>query len=470
QTRQIADWLVGMNLSRLYTLYMQNNGLSGVFSIGRVQTPTLFMIYQRNQEIENFVSKPFYELYGTFYTEKGEYEGKYSGRFDTEDELNDFLRENNIDSISKLNRAKVKNVDVKEKRQQAPRLFSLSDLQATANKRFKYSASKTLSVAQSLYDKKVLSYPRTDTNYIGSPEFNYLKDNLNSYLDLANVEIKTPQLEENNRFVNGKKVQEHYAIIPTKTLPELEKLTKDEKNIYLLVLLRTLAIFETPYIYEETKIETLINDVLFKTTGKVEIDKGWKRLYKNDGKKQPAKYDKQGTIITEMKNVGRSVEDEENKEILNESEGIGTEATRANILDTLKRQEYITIKSNNIYVTEKGKTLCEVVKEDEISDVNMTAQWERYLKKIKNNQGTQEAFLGSIERFIEHLIEKVPKTFSNSNIKEHAQAIQEEKIVGTCPECGESIVDKGKFYGCTGFNENDCKFSLPKKWSKKTIP
>src|SRR5699024_1742352 len=173
-------------------------------SIGRVQTPTLFMIYQRNQEIENFVSKPFYELYGTFYTEKGEYEGKYAGRFDTEDELSDFLREKKIDSMSKLNQAKVKNVDVKEKRQQAPKLFSLSDLQATANKRFKYSASKTLSVAQSLYDKKVLSYPRTDTNYIGNPEFNYLKDNLNSYLDLANVEIKTPQLEENARFVNGK--------------------------------------------------------------------------------------------------------------------------------------------------------------------------------------------------------------------------------------------------------------------------
>src|SRR5699024_2778801 len=156
-------------------------------------------------------------------------------------------------------------------------------------------------------------------------------------------------------------------------------------------------------------------------------------ITKKEGKTQPPKYYTQGTIITAMKNVGRSVEDEENKEILNESEGIGTEATRANILDTLKRQEYITIKSNNIYVTEKkkeyitikknniyvtekGKTLCEVVKEDEISDVNMTAQWERYLKKIKNNQGTQEAFLGSIERFIEHLIEKVPKTFSNSNI------------------------------------------------------
>src|SRR5699024_7671952 len=250
QTRQIADWLVGMNLSRLYTLYMQNNGLSGVFSIGRVQTPTLFMIYQRNQEIENFVSKPFYELYGTFYTEKGEYEGKYSGRFDTEDELNDFLRENNIDSISKLNRAKVKNVDVKEKRQQAPRLFSLSDLQSLANKKFKYSADKTLSIAQKLYEKQILSYPRSDSNYIGTPEFNYLKSKLADYLELINKEIKEPQIEENKRFVNSEKVQEHYAIIPTKTLPKLNDLSQDEQNIYLLVVNRTLAIFETPYRYE----------------------------------------------------------------------------------------------------------------------------------------------------------------------------------------------------------------------------
>lgn len=140
-----------------------------------------------------------------------------------------------------------------------------------------------------------------------------------------------------------------------------------------------------------------------------------------------------------MKNVGRSVEDEENKDILNEAEGIGTEATRANILDTLKKQDYITIKSNNIYVTEKGKTLCEIVKEDEISDVNMTAQWERYLKKIKNKQGIQEAFLGSIERFIEHLIEKVPNTFKNSNVKEHAKAIQSEKIVGHVRDVGKAL-------------------------------
>ena len=345
--------------------------------------------------------------------------------------------------------------------------------------------------------KKYTSYPRSDSNYIGSPEFEYLVANLENYLTLAGKTIQEPNTTAQKRYVDSSKVQEHYAIIPTKTIPNLDNLNEKEKNIYMLVLLRTLAIFEQPYQYEETTIITEAQTTEFKTTGKVEIDKGWKRLYqdeskkekpekelpkvskgeefnasvtKKQGKTQPPKYYTQGTIITSMKNIGRSVEDEENKEILNEAEGIGTEATRANILDTLKRQDYITIKSNNIYVTEKGKTLCEVVKEDEISDVNMTAQWERYLKKIKNNQGIQEAFLSSIERFIEHLIDKVPKTFRNSNIKEHAQAIQEEKIVGTCPECGESIVDKGKFYGCTGFNENDCKFSLPKKWSKKTIP
>jgi len=151
QTRQIADWLVGMNLSRLYTLYMQNNGLNGVFSIGRVQTPTLFMIYQRNQEIENFVSKPFYELYGTFYTEKGEYEGKYSKRFDSLEEIEAFQTAN---QLSQGMVGTIKDVNKEQKNTYAPKLFSLSDLQSEANRKFNMGANDTLKVVQSLYEKK----------------------------------------------------------------------------------------------------------------------------------------------------------------------------------------------------------------------------------------------------------------------------------------------------------------------------
>ena len=493
ETRQIADWLVGINLTRLYTLYMQKNGMRGVFSVGRVQPPTLFLIYQRNEEIKHFVSKPFYELYATFTHSNGKYKGKYKERFDTLENLDGFKETNQLEQAEN---AEVTNVKVEEKRQYAPKLFSLSDLQSFANKRFKYSADKTLSIAQKLYEKKVLSYPRSDTNYIGSPEFDYLKSNLSRYLELAGVGISEPQLNENKRYVDGSKVQEHYAIIPTKTLPKLSDVTKDEKNIYLLVLYRTLAIFEKPYIYDETTIDTAINQVLFQSKGKTEKERGWKRLYKQEekdkydpllpevtvndsvafaletkeGKTQPPNYYTEGTLLTAMKHVGRAMDDKDSKDILKETEGIGTEATRASIIETLKKQDYITISKSKIYVTEKGELLCRIIAEDEIANAGMTAQWERYLKKIRSQQGTQEAFLGSIERFVQHLIEKVPQNFQDKkeNIADVAGHMEQENVMGTCPNCQNSVVDKGKFYGCSGYKDG-CKFTLPKRWSQKAL-
>lgn len=495
ETRQIADWLVGMNLSRLYTLYMQKNGMKGVFSIGRVQTPTLYLIYQRNKEIAEFVSKPFYELYGRFSHKKGVYQGKYAGRFDSEFDLEAFKEKQEISDSAP---GQITSVKTEEKKQYAPKLFSLSDLQATANKRFHYSASETLKIVQGLYEKKLVSYPRTDTNYISRPEFDYLKNALPSYLNLVNETIAEPQLKENKRYVDGANVQEHYAIIPTRTLPNLAALSQKERNMYALILYRTLSMFEKPYIYDETTIETTVHAVLFKTTGKVEKVMGWRKFYKNEkemkktteenqtlptvregdavashfytkeGKTQPPKYYTEGTLITAMKNVGRDAEDEENKAILRETEGIGTEATRANVIETLKKQDYITLQKNNVLVTPKGETLCEVIQNDEIANASMTAKWEKYLKKIRNQEGTQEAFLSSITNFIHHLIQKVPDTFENSAIKKHTEKGEANTVMGVCPQCCKNVLDKGKFFGCAGYREG-CTFTLPKKWSEKTL-
>lgn len=432
-------------------------------------------------------------MYATFTHSNGKYKGKYKERFYTLENLNGFKETNQLEQAEN---AEVTNVKVEEKRQYAPKLFSLSDLQSFANKRFKYSADKTLSIAQKLYEKKVLSYPRSDTNYIGSTEFDYLKSNLSRYLELAGVGISEPQLNENKRYVDGSKVQEHYAIIPTKTLPKLSDVTKDEKNIYLLVLYRTLAIFEKPYIYDETTIDTAINQVLFQSKGKTEKERGWKRLYKQEekdkddpllpevtvndsvafaletkeGKTQPPNYYTEGTLLTAMKHVGRAMDDKDSKDILKETEGIGTEATRASIIETLKKQDYITISKSKIYVTEKGELLCRIIAEDEIANAGMTAQWERYLKKIRSQQGTQEAFLGSIERFVQHLIEKVPQNFKDKkeNIADVAGHMEQENVMGTCPKCQNSVVDKGKFYGCSGYKDG-CKFTLPKRWSQKAL-
>lgn len=495
ETRQIADWLVGMNLSRLYTLCMQKSGMKGVFSIGRVQTPTLFLVYQRQMEIENFVKKPFFELYANFRSENGQYQGKYKDRFNTLEELEEFK---SINSLADDTTATIKELTKEEKRNFAPKLFSLSDLQTEANKKYNFSANQTLEIAQSLYEKKITSYPRSDSNYIGTPEFNYLKDSLDNYLKLVNQTIEDKQLEENKRYVNSAKVQEHYAIIPTKTLPDLSKLKDDERKIYKLILFRTLAIFEKPYLYEETTIITDVNSVEFKTIGKIELDKGYKRLYEDNtenkdnkdeddtlpnvyqgesvtsifetkkGETQPPKYYTEGTLLTAMKNVGRTLDDEDNKDILKETEGIGTEATRASIIENLKSKDYIT-KGKNLMVTEKGLALCEVIKDDPISNAKMTATWEQYLKQINRKTGTQKAFLTSILNFIEHSIENVPNNFSSETMSEHVKKIAEENKIGTCPKCQSNIVDKGKFYGCSGYKDG-CKFTLPKKWSSKTIP
>ncbi|UJF16016.1 DNA topoisomerase [Jeotgalibaca sp. MA1X17-3] len=484
---------LSLYLSRLYTLYMQKNGMQGVFSIGRVQTPTLYLLYKRNKEIEQFISKPFFELFANFQHEKGDYQGKYAKRFDSEEEVNDFKEKNALTDPSK---GLVEEVQTVEKKLYAPKLFSLSDLQAAANKKFGYGASDTLKTIQGLYEKKLISYPRTDCTFIGKPEFTYLKENLSTYLNLVGETIETPQLNENKRYVNGSKVQEHYAIIPTRTVINVERLAHNERNLYKLILYRTLAIFEKPYVYDETKIMTTIHQVPFKTIGKVEKQLGWKQLYVKEKKEkqevertlpnvskgdsvnstletkkgmtQPPKYYTEGTLITAMKNVGGTSENKENKDILKETEGIGTEATRANVIETLKRQEYITIQKKNIIVTEKGSILCEVIQNDEITNADMTAKWEKYLKKIRNKEGTQEAFLKSITNFVTHLINKAPETFKNSNMKEHVQEIKIDHAMGPCPNCQKEIIDKGKFYGCIGYREG-CTFTLPKKWSEKRL-
>ncbi|MDN6626907.1 MAG: DNA topoisomerase 3, partial [Pisciglobus halotolerans] len=490
ETRQIADWLVGINLSRLYTLYMQQNGVQGVFSIGRVQTPTLFLIYQRNDEIERFVTKPFYELIAHFQHKNGPYEGKYRERFESEEVLNAFKEKNGLVDQSK---GMIEEVKTEEKKLYPPKLFSLSDLQAAANKRFGFGASDTLKTVQSLYEKKLVSYPRTDCNYIGQPEFKYLKEKLPHYLKLAGEKIDAPQLKESKRYVDDQKVQEHYALIPTRTLPNLEKLADKERKIYQLILYRTVAIFEKPYVYDETKITTTINSIPFKTTGKIEKALGWKQLYpkerkdtekrlpdsaKNDevisnletkkGSTQPPKHYTEGTLITAMKTIGGTSKDEENKTILKETEGIGTEATRANVIETLKKQEYIRIQKKTILVTEKGKTLCRIIKNDEITNADMTAKWEKYLKKIRHQEGTQEAFLNSITNFISHLIKQVPETFKNKPVEGQIQESERKNTLGSCPNCQKTVVDKGKFYGCEGYKDG-CRFTLPKKWSSKTL-
>src|SRR5699024_5247688 len=237
-------------------------------SVGRVQTATLYLLYKRQQEIENFVSKPFFELIGNVSVKNGSFDAKVKARYQTTEDAMNSLDAYRLSSGD--NQGTIQQVTKEQKKQKAPKQHSLSTLQTKANKKWKYSTSDVLKTAQSLYEKKLLSYPRTDSHYITDSEFAYLKNYLSIYQSCLNVTIDIVYPDARKRYVDGSKVQEHYAIIPTKQVPNKQDLTDKEWNIYQEVVARTLAMFAGEYEYEETKVEVDVNGLSFEKTGKVE--------------------------------------------------------------------------------------------------------------------------------------------------------------------------------------------------------
>ena len=206
QTRQFSDWLVGMNASRLYTLLLQQQGMQGVFSVGRVQTATLYLLYKRQQEIEEFISEDYFTFQGEAAINDESFDVKYKQRFKTKEEAQNILQEKGI--VPGLNDGIVKALTKEWKKKKSPKLHSLSTLQSTANKKWKYSPSEVLKIAQSLYEKKVLSYPRTDSHYITDNEFSYIKNNLSNYQKCINVNVEIAYPEARKRYVDNSKVVE----------------------------------------------------------------------------------------------------------------------------------------------------------------------------------------------------------------------------------------------------------------------
>ncbi|MDV7714928.1 DNA topoisomerase III [Oenococcus oeni] len=508
QTRQISDWLVGMNGSPLYTLLLRQSGVRGVYSIGRVQTPTLYMVYQRDQEIKNFKPEPYFEISAEILSNRQKFVAKLDPyqRFKDEGSLTSFMEAKDL-RIG-FQDALIKDVLQETKKTASPRLFSLSSLQSAINKRYHASASDVLKAVQALYEAKLLTYPRTDCTYITDQEFNYLVPNLSGYLGLVSKEVSLNNTEANSRYVNGKKVQEHHAIIMTKIIPSPQKLAalpKLQQKVYDLVLRTTLAMFADPYEYEETTIIAQVGHANFKSTGNVPIKQGWKALFTSNTNKDqetlplvhqgdkvqadlqtpqkettPPVPFTEGTLITAMKTAGRTLDDEEAQSILKDVEGIGTEATRANVLEVLKKRGYLLSKKNQLHVSEQGITLCTAVElEPLLTSPEMTAKWELALKEISQKKRSQESFLTQIKKFVSKLVDEVPaqmkqseglsKQVKNQKIVEIQDRQQE--AIGRCPLCKEGmIVDKGKFYGCTNYKATvPCRFTLPKKWSEKTI-
>ena len=497
--RQISDWLVGMNLTSLYTNIFRDKGINETISIGRVQTPTLYMIYERQNAIKNFVSEPFYELVGTFENENGTYTGKAKVKTKDKSEIEQIINSHNLNQADK---GYIQAIDTKEKKQKAPNLFSLSGLQKKASSLFKFNSKETLNIAQSLYDKKILTYPRTDTPAITKSEFDYLLKHLDDLKDVYNLNFDTVYTDARSPYV-VKAIEEHHAIVPTSKVPskaDLDSLNDKEKKILNLVVTTTLSMFANDYIFDETKVETNVNDLIFYSTGKVEKNKGWKALFSNKDKKEP-KDDKDkklpimtvkeevkatvkevegktqppqpftdGQLIAMMETAGKTLDTEEDQAILKETKGIGTEATRADIIQTLINRDYIKMSKNRYYVTSKGEMLCTAVQDTLLSSPSMTAEWEKRLKDIGKGQADKNQFIGMIQKFINKELSMIDDKKEKIQVSNLVEEVKKENAIAQCPNCENGEIKKrGKVYKCDSCDQVFFSNFFKKKLSEKQI-
>ncbi|MFM1650575.1 DNA topoisomerase III [Brevibacillus sp. B_LB10_24] len=435
-SRACADWLVGMNASRIYTLLLQQKGVSDVFSAGRVQTPTLALVVKREKEIASFKPEPFWEVIAKFHIDGKEYEGTWQK--EGESRLNNEELAQKIAAFCQGKPAQVKEVAKERKEYQPPYLFNLSGLQAAANKLYKFSPKKTLDLAQQLYLMGVLSYPRSDSSFVTPGEAQTFPGILQKigqfpmYKDLFPTPVGS--LMNNKRYVNEKKVTDHYAIIPTEQVPDLAKLSADEQKLYDLVVRRLIAAHYDSAIFDYTTITTVVDGrAEFISKGRQLIREGWrkvlfsedkdeeagailpeveqgavgkvKRVKVKEGKTQPPKRYTEGQLITLMKTAGKHLDNEELEKVLMKTEGLGTEATRAGIIGTLKDRKYIEVKRNQVFATAKGTLLIEAIGDKILASPEMTARWEQRLSEIGQGAASAQAFMEQVKKLSQKLVQ-----------------------------------------------------------------
>ncbi|MGE7110085.1 DNA topoisomerase III [Lysinibacillus sp. NPDC047702] len=513
-SRSCSDWLIGINTSRLYTVLLKRNGVKDVFSIGRVQTPTLALIVKREHEIANFKSETFWEVEAEF-------------NFDGE-MLKAKWQKNNISRLQEERQAIAtanfcinKNVEItsikKETKEYAPPLlFNLSALQATANKAYKFSPQMTLDILQKLYLKGLVSYPRSDSQFLTDEEAKTLPtilrhlSNIDKYKGILPPPIRS--IINNKRYVNEKKVTDHHAIIVTEQVPDIAKLSTEEEKIYDLVARQVIAAHYNNAIFAYTTIHSLVDKrAEFISKGKVLMEEGWRKviyhskdsssidkdellplLHDNEqgivakvnvkkGETQPPNRYSEGNLITVMKTAGKHLEDAELEKVLSKTEGLGTEATRAGIIGTLKDRNYIEVNKNQVFATAKGMLLIEALGESILTSPSMTAKWEQRLSEIGEGNASPKVFMEQVKKLAYKLItdandrekiwefnqNEVDKITEDNPFNKKYKKVK--KVVGKCMLCDGSIIDHGTFYGCSNYKTVNCKFSVSKKILSKTI-
>lgn len=489
-SRAKMDWLIGMNGSRAFALKTNSKTV-----IGRVQTPVLKLIVDRELEIQNFIPKEYFNLEATFNTEKESYIGTY---FDKNNQTAIDSKKTAENIKNNLNNdANIVAVETKRVETYAPQLFSLTTLQQEANIKFGFSAQKTLDLAQSLYEKKITSYPRTESVCVTesvAKTFNSLLKNLSNISEydkyIKNIKnqdiIKT---SSNNKYVNDKKVGSHYALIPTTENPNKVSLTNDEKSLYDLICRRFIAIFMPASVCDKTVIVTEDNGYLFKTNGSVMIEKGYLEvlgknsndnelpvLKKGDKVKlidsniiskftQPPTRYNDATLIKAMETAGKNIKDEQ---LLEEMKGLslGTPATRAGIIERLIKIGVVKKEKKYFIPTDLGIWQIKTLGNMNIANVELTAEFEKKLSMIEDGTKAVPEFNTEMNKYINDLVTEL-KTLNAIKL-ESKNVSKEQVILGVCPDCGKNIIVAngkfGKYYKCT-----DCDFKISGKILNKTI-
>ena len=487
--RSIGDWLLGINATRLYTL---KYGLRGqVLSIGRVQTPTLALIVQRYKEIEGFVPQPYWDLKTTYRDVVfNNSEGRYSSKEEAFKAI-ELIREKEFE---------VTDFEHKKGRELPPRLFDLTSLQVECNRRFGFSAEDTLKIAQTLYEKKMLSYPRVDTTFLSNdifPKIPTILKGLKPYEKLIEP-ILAKKINKSKRVFDDNKVTDHHAIIPTGQPPS-PALSRDEKFVFDMVTRRFIAAFYPAAIINTTSVEGKVETVNFKASGKQIVTPGWRVVIKQSGNQedtflpnfvvgekgphspdlqeketQPPRPYTEATLLRAMETAGRQVEDEELRQAMKEN-GIGRPSTRAAIIETLYRRKYIERVRKNIHPTPLGVQLIDVINNEQIKSAELTGDWEKKLRDIESGNYDPATFMDELKQMVSDIVFTVRRepTIHFQSVMEESDKQKKEEPKSeaklNCPRCGEGNMLEGKSgWGCSRYKDG-CKTVIPFMFLEKRI-
>ena len=500
-SRAIGDWILGMNATRLYTLkYSQGGG--NVLSIGRVQTPTLALIVNRQKEIACFVPEDYWEIKTTY---RNTVFNSVKGKYKSEAEAMAV-----IDAI-KASLLHITGVTTKRGKEAPPRLFDLTSLQVECNKKLGYTAEETLRYIQSLYEKKVTTYPRVDTTYLSDdiyPKISGIMQAMSPYSALTEP-VLSKKIPKSKKVFDNSKVTDHHAIIPTNVPPQTVALTAEEKRVYDMIAKRFIAAFYPDCEFSQTTVNAVAGEVEFKATGKQILVKGWREIYERDKENagsndddenqimpqfvvdeegphepsllkkttQPPKLYTEVTLLRAMETAGKSVDDEELRDAMKEN-GIGRPSTRAAIIEILFKRRYIRREKKSIVATAAGMALIDTIQEELLKSAKLTGLWENKLRKIERKEYDAGQFLAELKEMVNSIVINVLSDNSHNNIviekeetskktkKSRKSKKSESAAVASiadivCPVCGKGHLLKGSTaYGCSEY-KNGCSLRLP---------